>query len=821
MLVRTVLVLFLLLGEAAVAEVGSPAAQVGPRGYPVIDVHYVPGSAGPGMPGTAFVAVGSELFRTINGGQTLEVTGLPSADPIQDVAIAADGTLYVASGNRILISTDGGASFAATVPTSAGQVILEQVEVHPTNAQDIWVGYRQGFSSGGILRSTDGGQSWSLAPPAGWSGKCAAIAFDPQAPDRMLLVRHSYYAYLSTDGGATWTQTAYTNAGDTALDATFVDSHIVLSTSSRLVVTTDDGATWSTIPGVASIPQAFSLPGATRIMADPSTVGRAVLATRVGGLFESTDSGLSWSPLTGPTISADEFVLNSGDVSMIGTPYGLLHRTASGAYGRAELPASAVGRMAPLDVADLSIDPGQSNRMAALVRPTPTSTSYLSSSALMTTANSGASWTFDSACPPRPISVDHGPNGDLYVTGSQTLVNGDASECLQRWTPAGWTPIGPTAVPGDTVWCWDVEVSPTDPLELFALTASQINAFEQQLLFLRSLDGGVSWQTSDSLTSELVQSFPEITIFGTSPGGAPRIAYIQRLPSSAFYGGEALRVSDDGGSTWAVRSGASYFDNETMHVSGGGANPGRLYAARMSPQDLQPLQVSDDGGLTWRAEGTPLTRIETVTASTDESNTLYRASYGGVVRGTYSGASVETLGSITGSVSGTRVASAPGGTIVAAFGSSGVWLKTVPAASGTSYCGPAVPNSTGASAELRMEGTPSLSANALTLVARRLPAGSTSLAIVGDAETFTAQPGGSFGNLCLGGAIGRFTPDAGSSGPDGTYQLVLDLGRLPRPGGTASAFPGQTLYFQTWFRDAVGGTVASNFTDAVSVLFTN
>ncbi len=818
---RIYLLIAVLLGSSAFAQLDTPARQAGPTGYSVTDIEYVPGSTGSGSAGMAFVAVGSHLFRSTDGGATLEATGFVSSDDIRDLTIAASGTLYVASGPRVFISADGGVSFTLTVPFAASGVVLERVEVHPTNPLDVWVGYRQGFSSGGILRTTDGGQTWSNASPPGWSGTCAAITFDPQTPSRILLVRYSYYAFLSDDGGSTWVQTSYTSAGDGCLDAAFVGSNIVLSTFSRVVVTTDYGAAWSTISAANSIPQTFSIPGAARIRSDPSTPGRAVLATQVGGLFESLDSGVTWSPLNAPSIHAEALALNLGAVTLIGTPFGLLHRTATGQYERSTLPASAASLALPLDVMDLSVAPDQATRMGALLRPGSTSNPHLQNSALATTDDGGATWTLDATAPPRLTSVDHGPSGSLYVTGSQRLTNGDGAASIQRLTPSGWAPIGPASVPGDTVWGWDIEVDPANPLRLFALTSSQINSFQQELVVWRSVDGGSSWQVAQTATNEFISARPQITIFGSTAAGALRIAYIQRLPSNAFYGGEVLMVSDDGGSTWAGRSGASYFDNETINVSGGGANPGRLYVAKTSPGYPEPLHVSDDGGLSWNPIGAPLTKQETVTASANEQDTLYLTGDDGLVRATYSGASTEALESITGSVAGTRVAQIAGGTLVAAFGSSGIWLKTVPATSGTSYCGPSVANSTGASAELRMVGTSSIAADALTLVARRLPAGTTSLAIVGDAQGFAAQPGGSFGNLCLGGGIGRFAPQVGSSDPCGTYRLALDLGALPRPGGTASAIPGQTLQFQTWFRDALGGTVASNFTDAVAVTFTN
>ena len=43
---------------------------------------------------------------------------------------------------------------------------------------------------------------------------------------------------------------------------------------------------------------------------------------------------------------------------------------------------------------------------------------------------------------------------------------------------------------------------------------------------------------------------------------------------------------------------------------------------------------------------------------------------------------------------------------------------------------------------------------------------------------------------------------------------------LPHPvSGTVGTMVGDTWNFQVWYRDAVGGSATSNFTDAVSVTF--
>ena len=80
------------------------------------------------------------------------------------------------------------------------------------------------------------------------------------------------------------------------------------------------------------------------------------------------------------------------------------------------------------------------------------------------------------------------------------------------------------------------------------------------------------------------------------------------------------------------------------------------------------------------------------------------------------------------------------------------------------------------------------------------------------------QTGGSKGNLCLGGRIGRYRKDVANSGPAGMLVLALDLTNTPTPSGPVAILSGETWNFQCWFRDN-NPNPTSNFTDARAVTF--
>jgi len=131
---------------------------------------------------------------------------------------------------------------------------------------------------------------------------------------------------------------------------------------------------------------------------------------------------------------------------------------------------------------------------------------------------------------------------------------------------------------------------------------------------------------------------------------------------------------------------------------------------------------------------------------------------------------------------------------------------------GTNYCGPANLNSSGAAAALSAFGASTVLGNDLTLTASAMPVGELGYFLCSQATSFVSTPGGSQGNLCLGGAIGRFASQVRTSDSAGEFSIAVDLGALPVFPGQP-ALPGETWHFQAWFKD--GST--SNFTEGLSV----
>lgn len=143
------------------------------------------------------------------------------------------------------------------------------------------------------------------------------------------------------------------------------------------------------------------------------------------------------------------------------------------------------------------------------------------------------------------------------------------------------------------------------------------------------------------------------------------------------------------------------------------------------------------------------------------------------------------------------------------FGSTGI---------GTNFCTPN-PNSTGVPSQISAMGSVQLGVNDVVLMASDLPINSFGFFLVSRLQGFVPNPGGSNGNLCLTGPIGRYVGpgEIQNSGPGGEYSLAIDLTAIPQPNGFVSAISGETWNFQSWHRDLVGGAAQSNFTDGLEL----
>ena len=148
-------------------------------------------------------------------------TGALAVAPSNDLIVydgtgegALSGDSYF--GNGILKSTDGGITWSHVSGDFFLGVSISHLAVDPTDANHLYASVLRGrggahrvsppiHSAYGIWESRDGGVSWTLLKPApAVSLGATDIRIDPQSPSTIYASFWSDQIYKSTDGGATW-----------------------------------------------------------------------------------------------------------------------------------------------------------------------------------------------------------------------------------------------------------------------------------------------------------------------------------------------------------------------------------------------------------------------------------------------------------------------------------------------------------------------------------------------------------------------------------------------------------------------------------------
>ena len=136
----------------------------------------------------------------------------------------------------------------------------------------------------------------------------------------------------------------------------------------------------------------------------------------------------------------------------------------------------------------------------------------------------------------------------------------------------------------------------------------------------------------------------------------------------------------------------------------------------------------------------------------------------------------------------------------------------------TSYC-TAAPNSTGLTGTITAQNI-DLNARTMELAGGSLPTNANAYSIASLQQGFVANPGGSSGNICLGGAIGRVVGGVVlNTGGSGSLLETVDLNSIPQPTGAVAVQAGDSWHFQFWHRDSLLGLSTSNFSNGVRVVF--
>lgn len=238
---------------------------------------------------------------------------------IGPVSGRVNGIAYAKSNPNIIYLATAGAGAWKSVDQGVNWSFLSNgwmflhtnsVAVHPTNPNLVLVGtgdYKGFFSvlTQGIMRSTDGGATWTAVGKTFANSVVTRVMFHPDNPNIVLALTGSSTGRIwrSTDAGVTWTATNAVEGRWDDIDFGPVNSKGTRQiwavggnneAGGRIAMSTNQGVTWATINeptvGVQSV---------LDIACSKKTIGKVwVMYPNSSAVFRTTNSGTNWTNLS-------------------------------------------------------------------------------------------------------------------------------------------------------------------------------------------------------------------------------------------------------------------------------------------------------------------------------------------------------------------------------------------------------------------------------------------------------------------------------------------------------------------------------------------
>jgi photosystem II stability/assembly factor-like uncharacterized protein len=239
-------------------------------------------------------------FKSTDGGSTWGAIS-PSGMSVSHLAIhpLTPTTLYAAAPpfSGVYGSGDAGENWSrVNPPSSYTPATIWDLVVDPQTPTTLYVSANPTVADGGFFKSTDGGATWRRL-----RSHLRAVTIDPQTPTTLYAAGLVGEVLKSTDGGSSWTTTRVDSPVTClAIDprtptiiyaGTTIYYGTTVTYRGGVFKSTDGGSTWSEVSaGLTNL-------DIRALAIDPQTPTTLYAGTFGGGVFKSTDGGGTWSAL--------------------------------------------------------------------------------------------------------------------------------------------------------------------------------------------------------------------------------------------------------------------------------------------------------------------------------------------------------------------------------------------------------------------------------------------------------------------------------------------------------------------------------------------